>query len=69
MSAIRDLSLATSVEMDVVAFNSIQFISFSKNPLQGYCHMDIEIVNKYNTRYTSNIYSSKMLAHLYKPNF
>ena len=26
-----------------------QFISFSKNPIQGYCHMDIETVNKYNT--------------------
>jgi len=30
-------------------FSSIQFISFSKNPLQSLCHMDIEIVNKYNT--------------------
>jgi len=50
-------------------YHQFQFSSFSKNPLQGYCHMDIEIVIKYNTSYTSNIYSFKMLTHLYKPNF
>jgi len=51
---------SVDVIMDPSQFNSIQFISFSKNPLQGYCHIDIEIVNKY--RLYSTQWSS--LIHL-----
>jgi hypothetical protein len=31
----------------MLLFNSIQFISLSKNPLHGVTHMDIEIVREY----------------------
>jgi hypothetical protein len=30
-----------------IQFNSVQFISLSKDPLQGVNHMDIEIVREY----------------------